>query len=149
VSGETIPVVKEARVELTLGRRTLRIWVFVADITDDFMLGLDRYPAGLRRVSGRGTPCATTGPRRGASERRAYSVGVNAVTAYRKSYEQAAGMLAKRWHRSSQERVTTEACQGGGKRDWRDCVTGEATPVGRWQSRHCCLMRSNGWTGVP
>jgi predicted aspartyl protease len=40
-SGETIPVVKEARVELTIGRRTLRSWVFVADIADDFVLGLD------------------------------------------------------------------------------------------------------------
>jgi predicted aspartyl protease len=40
-SGETMPVVKEARVELTIGRRTLRSWVFVADITDDFILGLD------------------------------------------------------------------------------------------------------------
>jgi predicted aspartyl protease len=40
-SGETIPVVKEARVELTIGRRTLRSWVFVADIKDDFILGLD------------------------------------------------------------------------------------------------------------
>jgi hypothetical protein len=26
---------------LTLGRRTLRIWVFVADITDEFIMGLD------------------------------------------------------------------------------------------------------------
>jgi hypothetical protein len=33
--------VKEARVDLILGRRTLRIWVFVADITDYFILGLD------------------------------------------------------------------------------------------------------------
>jgi hypothetical protein len=40
-SGEKIPVVKEARVELTLGRRCLGIWGFVADITDDFILGLD------------------------------------------------------------------------------------------------------------
>jgi predicted aspartyl protease len=40
-SGETILVVKEARVELTIGRRTLRSWVFVADITNDFILGLD------------------------------------------------------------------------------------------------------------
>jgi predicted aspartyl protease len=39
--GETIPVVKETHVELTLGRRTLRSWVFVADITDDFIVGLD------------------------------------------------------------------------------------------------------------
>jgi predicted aspartyl protease len=40
-SGETIPVVKEAHVELTMGRRTLRSCVFVADIADDFILGLD------------------------------------------------------------------------------------------------------------
>jgi hypothetical protein len=40
-SGETIPVVKEAHVELTIGQRTLRSWVFDADITDDFILGLD------------------------------------------------------------------------------------------------------------
>jgi hypothetical protein len=40
-SGETIPVVEEARVELTIGRRTLRSWVFVADITDDYILELD------------------------------------------------------------------------------------------------------------
>jgi hypothetical protein len=34
VSGQTIPVMKEALVELTLGQRFLKIWVFVADITD-------------------------------------------------------------------------------------------------------------------
>jgi hypothetical protein len=28
-------------------------------------------------------------------------------------------------------------------------LEGEATAVDRWQSRHRCLMRSNGWTGVP
>ena len=31
---------KEALVELTLGRRALRIWVFVAEVTDVFILGL-------------------------------------------------------------------------------------------------------------
>jgi hypothetical protein len=40
-SGETIPLLKEALVELTLGRRALRIWVFVAEVTDEFILGLD------------------------------------------------------------------------------------------------------------
>jgi hypothetical protein len=40
-SGETIPVLKEAFVELNLGRRVLRLWVFVAEITDKFILGLD------------------------------------------------------------------------------------------------------------
>ena len=40
-SGETILVLKEAFVEVTLGRRALRIWVFVAEVTDEFILGLD------------------------------------------------------------------------------------------------------------
>jgi hypothetical protein len=35
---------REAHVELTLGRRPLRIWVLVADNTDELILGLD----GLR-----------------------------------------------------------------------------------------------------
>jgi hypothetical protein len=32
---------KEVRVVLTLGRRPLRTWVLVANITDEFILGLD------------------------------------------------------------------------------------------------------------
>jgi hypothetical protein len=39
-SSETIPAVNQTRVELNPGRRTLGIWVFVADITDDLILGL-------------------------------------------------------------------------------------------------------------
>jgi hypothetical protein len=34
-------VVKEALIELNLGRPTLRIWVFLAEITDEFILGLN------------------------------------------------------------------------------------------------------------
>jgi hypothetical protein len=33
-SGRTIPIVKEELVELTLGQWDLKIWMFVADITD-------------------------------------------------------------------------------------------------------------------
>jgi hypothetical protein len=40
-SGRTIPVVIEALRELTLGQRALNIWIFVADITDDLILGMD------------------------------------------------------------------------------------------------------------
>jgi hypothetical protein len=40
-SGETIPVLMEALVELTVGRRAWRILVFVAQLTDKFVLGLD------------------------------------------------------------------------------------------------------------
>jgi hypothetical protein len=40
-SGETLPLLRETLVELTLGQRALRIWVFVAEVTDEFILGLD------------------------------------------------------------------------------------------------------------
>jgi hypothetical protein len=40
-SGRTISVAREALVELTLGQRALKIWVLVADITDEFILDLD------------------------------------------------------------------------------------------------------------
>jgi hypothetical protein len=68
-SGETIPVVKEAHVVLTLGRHTLRSWVFVADIMDDFILGLDilrAYDASVdigRRVLRLGRDEVTGGDR--------------------------------------------------------------------------------------
>jgi hypothetical protein len=41
VSGEALPILKEAFLTLTLGRRPLKSWVFVADITNEFILGLD------------------------------------------------------------------------------------------------------------
>jgi hypothetical protein len=41
ISGQAIPVLKEALVKLTLGNRTLILWVQVADITEEFSLGLD------------------------------------------------------------------------------------------------------------
>jgi len=40
-SGETIPLLKKAFVELNLGRRALRIWVFVEEVTDEFILWLN------------------------------------------------------------------------------------------------------------
>jgi hypothetical protein len=40
VSGETLPILKEAFLTLTLGQRPLTTWVFVADITK-YILGLD------------------------------------------------------------------------------------------------------------
>jgi hypothetical protein len=40
-SEETIPVLKEALVNLTLRRQALSIWVFVTEVTDEFILGLD------------------------------------------------------------------------------------------------------------
>jgi hypothetical protein len=41
VSGEALPIMKEVFLTLTLGRRPLKISVFVADITDELILGLD------------------------------------------------------------------------------------------------------------
>jgi hypothetical protein len=40
-SGEALPILKEVFLTLTLGRRPLKIWVFVANITNEFILGLD------------------------------------------------------------------------------------------------------------
>jgi hypothetical protein len=40
VSGEALPILKEVLLTLTLGRRPLKSWVFVADITNEFILGL-------------------------------------------------------------------------------------------------------------
>jgi hypothetical protein len=40
-SGRTIPIEREVLRELTLGQRALNIWVFIADITKEFILGLD------------------------------------------------------------------------------------------------------------
>jgi hypothetical protein len=50
VSGEALPIMKEVSLTLTLGRRPLKISVFVADITDELILGLDvlrAYDASL------------------------------------------------------------------------------------------------------
>jgi hypothetical protein len=41
VSGEALPILKEVFLTLTLGRRPLKIWVFVTNITNEFILGLD------------------------------------------------------------------------------------------------------------
>jgi hypothetical protein len=49
-SGETILVLKQALVQLTLGRRSLKFWVFVAGVTDEFILGLDVLRAYVASV---------------------------------------------------------------------------------------------------
>jgi hypothetical protein len=41
VSWEALPILKEVFLTLTLGRRQPKSWVFVADITNEFILGLD------------------------------------------------------------------------------------------------------------
>jgi hypothetical protein len=40
-SGEALPIMKEVFLTLILGRHPLEIWVFVADITNELVLGLD------------------------------------------------------------------------------------------------------------
>jgi hypothetical protein len=37
---ETIPILQKALLELTLGQHPLKIWMFAAEITDEFFLGL-------------------------------------------------------------------------------------------------------------
>jgi hypothetical protein len=40
VPGETLPILKKALLQLILGQHPLKIWVFTAEITDEFILGL-------------------------------------------------------------------------------------------------------------
>jgi hypothetical protein len=40
-STEALPILKEVFLTLTLEQRPLKIWVFIANITDEFILGLD------------------------------------------------------------------------------------------------------------
>jgi hypothetical protein len=40
-SGETLPILKVALVELTLGRSPIRIWALVAEITEELILRPD------------------------------------------------------------------------------------------------------------
>jgi hypothetical protein len=50
VSGEALPILKEVFLTLNLGRPPFKIWVFVADITNEFILGLvtlDAYDASV------------------------------------------------------------------------------------------------------
>jgi hypothetical protein len=110
-SSETIPAVREASAEQTLGRRTVRIWVFVADVTDEFILESD-----IRRAYDASVDVGRHVLRLGQEEvpvRSAYGVDVNAVATYRELQERAAGVLAMRKNQSSQERPSTEACQEG------------------------------------
>ncbi|XP_023718761.1 uncharacterized protein LOC111870591 [Cryptotermes secundus] len=41
VSGGSLPILKEVLLTLTLGRQPITMWVFVANITDELILGLD------------------------------------------------------------------------------------------------------------
>jgi hypothetical protein len=105
-SGETIPVRKEAHVELTMGQRSLRSWVFVANIKDDFILGLDilrAHDASVdigRRVLRLGQDEELVREASTASE----------LKRARTTEELAAGVLAVWKDRSPKERVSSGAC---------------------------------------
>jgi hypothetical protein len=101
--------VKEAHVELTMGRRTLRSWVFVADIKDDFILGLDILPAhdasvdiGRRVLRLRQNEVPVREAPTASALKRARPL--------RESQELAAGVLAVLEDRSPLERVSSGAC---------------------------------------
>jgi hypothetical protein len=58
VSGETRPILKEVFIALNLGWHPLKIWVFVADIANELILGLDVLRAYDASVDiGRQTLC--------------------------------------------------------------------------------------------
>jgi hypothetical protein len=62
--GETLPVLNEALVELTLGLSMLQTWLYVTTITDKFILGLHVLGA-CNPVMDFEAPRDMTGPRRG------------------------------------------------------------------------------------
>jgi hypothetical protein len=45
VSGKSLPIFKKVLLPLNLGRCQLKMWVFVANITDELILGLDKLSA--------------------------------------------------------------------------------------------------------
>jgi hypothetical protein len=49
-SRETLPILKEVFMTLTLGRRPLKTWMFIANITDEFVLGCDVLHASYAAV---------------------------------------------------------------------------------------------------
>jgi hypothetical protein len=154
-SGETIPVVKEAHVELTMGRRTLRSWVFIADIKDDFILGPDilrAYDASVDigrlvlRLGRDEVPVRET-PTESALKR-------TRPTENRRNCRPICWQCGRTGHlwRGCLRGPVKEAID---KNNWRRTVQleGEAKPGGRWRSRHAhhlaahtSLIRSNGWT---
>jgi hypothetical protein len=124
-----------------IGRCTLKIWVFVAYITDEFILGLD-----ILRAYDATVDVGRHGLRLGHEEvpvRKVRTSSVNTVRAYRQPQEQVAGMLAVRWHWSSQEGV-----HGGLTVQQEE----ERMPADdRWRRRHphhlvshFCLTKSDG-----
>jgi hypothetical protein len=60
--GETLPILKEVLVEITMQHSPIHVWAFVAKITHKFILRLDV----MRCVHGSGMLHAVTGPRRDA-----------------------------------------------------------------------------------
>jgi hypothetical protein len=60
ISGKVLPILEEVFLTLTLGRRPFKIRVFVANITNEFILELDILRAYDASVdSGRQTLCLT------------------------------------------------------------------------------------------
>jgi predicted aspartyl protease len=154
-SGETMPVMKEAHVKLTIGQRTLRSWVFVADIADDLILGLDILRAQDASVD---------------IGRRVLRLGQDEVPVR----EAPTPSELKRARPSENRRKWRPECWQCGRTGhlWRGCPRGPAKEAvdrsnwrrygatgkrseGRWRSRHAhhlaahtSLIRSNGWTSA-
>jgi hypothetical protein len=155
VSGETIPVVKEALVELTLGQSALKIWVFVARITDELILGLYILRAyytsvdmGLHmlRLGQEGVQVKTV--------RTASVLTLSRHTENRRKGRPVCWQCGRTGYlrRDCPRRPAKELVD---KRDWRRvCAAGgKTTPAERWRRRHpqhlvshSCLTKSDNST---
>jgi hypothetical protein len=148
-----MPVVREANVELTMGQRTLRSWVFVADIADDHILGLDILRAHDASVN---------------IGRRLLRLGQDEVPVRQTRTESA----SKRTRPIENRRNWRPVCWHCGRTGhlWRGCPRGpakEAVDRSNWRRDGAtrrrsearrqmadsartppCLMRSNGWASA-
>jgi hypothetical protein len=96
--------VKEALVQMTPGLRALNICVLIADITDEFILGLDTLRAYDASVDVGRHVSRLEAEDLLVTEAHTTSV-FSVVAAYRESQEKPLVMWLVRWHRSSEEIV--------------------------------------------
>jgi hypothetical protein len=57
-SGDILPILMEASVEIKMGQGPICIWVFTANITDEFILEHHAHPRCICEFQ---APCATNG----------------------------------------------------------------------------------------
>jgi hypothetical protein len=140
-SGRTIPVVKESLVQLTLGQRALNIWMFVADITDEFILGLD-----ILRAYDASVDVGHNVLRLGQEEMPVREAPTASVLTRSRSTESHRNRQPVCWQCGGTDHLRRECSRRtakdvANKRDWRrDCATGERGKASRQMAESTSLL---------